>query len=89
MADLVRAFKWTDARAHDLRRTVATNLGELGTAPHIISAVLNHTDGSITAVYNRFKYDAEKQVALHKWAERVLAWAAAKPADVVAMREAQ
>jgi integrase len=83
MAQLCGAFKWTNARAHDLRRTVATNLGELGIAPHVISAILNHTDGSITAVYNRFKYDAEKQAAIDKWAERIAAMAKATPADVV------
>lgn len=89
MARLVRAFKLSDARAHDVRRTVATGLGELGTAPHIISAILNHTNGSVTAVYNRFKYDAEKRAALDKWAERLAAIGKAKRADVVAISGAR
>jgi integrase len=33
---------WTP---HDIRRTVATNMAELGIAPHIIEAVLNHVSG--------------------------------------------
>jgi hypothetical protein len=33
---------WTN---HDLRRTVATRMGELGIAPHVIEAVLNHVSG--------------------------------------------
>lgn len=89
MAALTGAWHWEDARAHDVRRTVATGLGELGTAPHIISAILNHTDGSITAVYNRFKYDAEKRAALDKWADRVIALGKARTADVVALRGAR
>jgi integrase len=80
MAQLCAAFKWTDARAHDIRRTVATHLGEMGTAPHVISAILNHTDGSVTGVYNRFKYDAEKREALEKWAARLDQIAKGKPA---------
>lgn len=71
---------WRNVRAHDIRRTVATNLGELGVAPHIISAILNHTDGSITAVYNRFRYDLEKREALERWAMRLTQVKA--PADV-------
>ena len=31
--------KWT---LHDLRRTCATHVGEIGVEPHIIEAVLNH-----------------------------------------------
>lgn len=89
MASLTGAWHWQDARAHDVRRTVATGLGELGIAPHIISAILNHTDGSITAVYNRFKYDAEKRAALDKWAERLAAIGKATRATVVPMRKAR
>jgi integrase len=32
-------------RLHDLRRTCATGMAELGVAPHIIEAVLNHISG--------------------------------------------
>ena len=35
----------TGWRLHDLRRTAATRMAELGTLPHIIEAVLNHVSG--------------------------------------------
>ena len=34
---------WT---LHDIRRTVATRMGDLGVQPHITEAVLNHISGS-------------------------------------------
>lgn len=53
---------------HDIRRSVATKLAELGTPPYVIEAVLNHVSGEakggIRGVYNRHKYYAEKVVAL-------------------------
>ena len=60
-----------DWRLHDLRRTVATNMAQLGIQPHIIEAVLNHKSGivsGVAAVYNRHSYDTEKREALKKWA---------------------
>jgi integrase len=38
---------------HDLRRTVATNLGELGIPPHIISGVLGHAVTTTTGPRSR------------------------------------
>lgn len=34
--------RWT---LHDIRRTAATRMGDLGVQPHIIEAVLNHISG--------------------------------------------
>jgi integrase len=64
---------WTH---HDLRRTFATRLAELGTAPHIIEALLNHVSGhkhGVAGVYNRAVYEREKAMALALWGEHVLA----------------
>jgi integrase len=61
---------------HDLRRTVATRMAELGVQPHIIEAVLNHVSGhkgGVARVYNRATYDKEKREALNLWAEHVMA----------------
>lgn len=61
-------------RLHDLRRTVAERLTELGTLPHIIEAVLNHVSGhkaGVAGVYNRALYADEMREALTKWANRV------------------
>jgi integrase len=57
-------------RSHDLRRTVATRLGEAGIPREDISAVLNHVQGgpAATRVYDRYSRDREKRVALETWA---------------------
>ena len=61
-------------RVHDLRRTCATNLGELGVQPHYIEAILNHYSGhraALAGVYQRAKYEPEMRAALQKWADYV------------------
>lgn len=64
-----------DFRVHDLRRTAATGMAELGISPHTISLVLNHISaqkGTITAaVYVKYSYDKEKREALDQWADRL------------------
>jgi integrase len=64
---------WTH---HDLRRTFATKLAELGVAPHIVEALLNHASGhkhGVAGVYNRAEYEAQKLHALNLWAEHLIA----------------
>ena len=59
---------------HDLRRTVATGMAEIGIQPHIIEAVLNHVSGhkaGVAGVYNRAQYGPEKATALQRWAAHV------------------
>ena len=78
---------WT---VHDLRRTVATRMAELGVQPHIIEAVLNHVSGhkgGIAGVYNRATYDKEKREALNLWAEHVMALVEGRKATVVPMKK--
>jgi integrase len=61
-------------RLHDIRRTVATRLADLGVLPHVVEAVLNHVSGhkaGVAGVYNRASYAAEKRAALDLWAQRV------------------
>ena len=64
-----------DFRVHDLRRTAATGMAELGVNPHTISLVLNHIsarNGTITsAVYVKYSYDKEKREALEIWGRRL------------------
>lgn len=57
--------------AHDLRRTAATRMAEIGIPRFDISKVLNHTDQDVTAVYDHYTYDAEKRRALMKWGRRL------------------
>jgi integrase len=61
---------------HDLRRTVASGMAELGVAPHVCEAVLNHRSGTVSGVarvYNRHDYAVEKRGALEAWANCVAA----------------
>jgi integrase len=61
-------------RLHDLRRTAATGMAELGVLPHIIEAVLNHVSGhraGVAGIYNRARYEGEMRDALAKWASYV------------------
>jgi integrase len=61
-------------RFHDLRRTCATGMADLGVQPHIIEAVLNHVSGhraGVAGIYNRAIYAAEKKAALELWAAHV------------------
>jgi integrase len=61
-------------RLHDLRRTTATRLGDLGTQPHIIEALLNHYSGfraGVSGTYNRSPYEREIRDALAMWAGHV------------------
>jgi integrase len=61
-------------RLHDIRRSVATRMADLGVQPHIIEATLNHTGGhkaGVAGIYNRSTYEKEKRAALALWADHV------------------
>jgi len=61
---------------HDLRRTCATGMADIGVQPHIIEAVLNHVSGhkaGVAGIYNRAAYSAEKRDALDRWDRHVIA----------------
>jgi integrase len=61
-------------RLHDLRRTCATGMAELGIQPHIIEAVLNHVSGhkaGVAGIYNRARYESEMRDALQRWADHL------------------
>src|SRR5262249_47310582 len=70
-------------RAHDLRRTAASFMGEAGVDRFHIAHVLNHrsvTHSTVTAIYDRYRYDKEKRDAVEKWANVLRAIIGAKPA---------
>ncbi len=81
-ADFSRMKRLIDAEAkidgwtlHDLRRTAATQMAKLGTTPHVVERILNHTSGTfggVAGVYNRFQYVPEMQAALQMWEQRIL-----------------
>jgi integrase len=87
-ARIRKVIGWT---LHDIRRTVATRMAELGVQPHIIEAVLNHVSGhkgGVAGIYNRATYDKEKREALNLWAEHVMALVEGRKATVVPMKRA-
>jgi integrase len=59
---------------HDIRRSVATKLADLGVQPHVIEQILNHVSGhksGIAGIYNRSNYEREVKTALALWADHV------------------
>ena len=65
--------QWT---AHDLRRTVITQMAELGVTPIVLGHVINHrsvTKAGVTlSVYSHYDYAKEKLQALELWADRLM-----------------
>ena len=74
---------------HDLRRTAATGMADIGVLPHIVEAALNHQSGAkarIAGVYNRSEYVEEKKLALERWSEHVTGLIESRAAKVVTMK---
>ena len=81
----IEHLQWT---LHDLRRTAATRMAELGILPHVVERVLNHVSGTfgrVAGIYNRFQYVDEMRDAVTTWEDHVLALVAPKsdPAEQV------
>jgi len=77
---------WT---LHDLRRTCATGMANIGVQPHIIEAVLNHVSGhkvGVAGIYNRSSYEREVKAALAMWAEHVRALTEGGEKKIVPLR---
>jgi integrase len=77
---------------HDLRRTVATRMSDLGVAPHVVEAVLNHVSGfraGVAGVYNKSSYSAEKRAALDLWGNHIrILLAQANGANITKLKRA-
>jgi integrase len=69
---LDRRIGFSNWTLHDLRRTFVTRLYELGIAPHIVEAIVNHVTseakGGVAGVYNRAQHLSERKAALARWA---------------------
>ena len=70
-ANLNKLSKVSDWKFHDIRRTVATNLSKMGYNRMLIKRILNHADGDVTAIYDRYQYINEKREALQSWADKL------------------
>src|SRR5262249_38195107 len=80
-----QAAKW---HLHDLRRTCATGMADIGVQPHVIEATLNHISGhkvGVAGIYNRSSYDREVKAALALWADHVRALAEGGERKVLTM----
>jgi integrase len=61
-------------RLHDIRRSVATKMADIGIAPHVIETILNHVSGhksGVAGIYNRSSYEREVRAALALWEDHV------------------
>jgi integrase len=73
--------------AHDLRRTVATMMGELGIDGDTIGLVLNHRKpGVTTRHYDHSTRETAKRAALDRWAQRLTQIVTETPAKVTPIR---
>jgi integrase len=75
-------------RLHDLRRSVATKMADIGVQPHIIEAALNHQSGhkaGVAGIYNRSSYKIEVRNALATWHDHLRTLVAGGKRKVVAL----
>src|SRR5215471_16804803 len=78
---------WTH---HDVRRSVATGLANIGVQPHIVEQILNHQSGhkrGPAGIYNRSVYTNEVRAALALWSDHVRTLVEGGERKVVAMQQ--
>lgn len=75
-----------DFTPHDLRRTAATFMSQLGFMDEVIDAVLNHTKQGIIRTYNLNRYDKEKQQTLETWERKLNSIITSTESKVIPMR---
>jgi integrase len=59
----------THFTVHDLRRTGATRLSEMGYQPDVIEKALNHKLRGVRGIYNRAEYAPQRRDMLQAWAD--------------------
>jgi integrase len=67
--------RFKEWRVHDLRRTCATGMEDLGIPTHIVETALNHVSGAkagIVGVYQRAEHKEAVRAAFEAWAKRVI-----------------
>jgi integrase len=72
-----------DFQPKDLRRTASSYMTAGGVARDTVKKVLNHVEREVTAVYDRYSYDPEKQAALTWWAVKLEAILKGKGTKVI------
>jgi integrase len=74
---------WTP---HDLRRTMASRMGDLGVRPDVIERCLNHRAEGIAAVYQRADLLPERRAAFSAWGAKLEALLQATTTNVTPLR---
>lgn len=78
--------KWTP---HDLRRTAATTMAELGVMPHVVERCLNHVEANkVARTYNRSRLSDEQQAAFELLGNRLALLANPSASNVIPLRTA-
>lgn len=78
--------KWTP---HDLRRTMASRMQDLGIAPHVIEKCLNHSLEGIAAVYQTADLFPERRAAFDAWGAELERLQTADAGNVTPIRRAR
>lgn len=75
---------------HDIRRSVATGMAELGILPHVVEAVLNHrtSKAGVAGIYNKSTYPKEVRSALLVWNDHIASIISGSDAKVVVLKTA-
>jgi integrase len=75
VAKLARTMDIPHWQLHDLRRSMASGMQDLGIEPHVIDACLGHSNviKGIAAVYLRGKYRDERRAAMELWGAHIAA----------------
>ncbi len=71
---------------HDIRRTVRSELGDLGVEPWVGETILAHSRAGIEGVYNQAKLEKQMRTALLLWADRLQSIVDGKESNVVPLR---
>jgi integrase len=76
---------------HDIRRGVASSLGDIGVQPHVIEEILNHRSGhrrGVAGIYNKSSYANEVRAALLMWQDHIKALLEGRAPKVVPFERA-
>ncbi len=68
MTLLLSGGEWSP---HDLRRTMASRMGDLGVEPHVIERCLNHIQQGIVGVYQKQEYLSARKAAFEVWGQQL------------------
>ena len=82
----VNSRRSTDWTLHDVRRSIRSELGDLGVEPWVGEQILAHHRGGIEGVYNHAKLERQMRQALQLWADRLRAIIEGGESNVVPMK---